>query len=178
MSVHLDHTIIPARDKRASADFLAMILGLEVSEPFGPFLPVETANGVKLDFIDADPERIDSRHYAFLVSEQDFDAIFGRIEEAGIDYFADPYHEQARGDQPPRRGPRDLLRRSRRPQPRAHHPPLRQRGVGTPPRIAAESLKAAQANFRNEIVSGRGGQQILQDDPSGNPIELFQPREA
>jgi hypothetical protein len=39
-------------------------------------------------------------------------------------------------------------------------------------------LKAAQANFRNEIVSGRGGQQILQDDPSGNPIELFQPREA
>ena len=95
MSVHLDHTIIPARDKRASADFLATILGLEVSAPFGPFLPVETTNGVKLDFIDADSERIDSRHYAFLVSEQDFDAIFGRIEEAGIDYYADPYHEQA-----------------------------------------------------------------------------------
>ena len=38
-----------------------------------------------------------------------------------------------------------------------------------------ESLRNAGARFRNEIVSGQGGQQILLDDPSGNPIELFQP---
>lgn len=38
-----------------------------------------------------------------------------------------------------------------------------------------EALRAAGATFRNEIVTGRGGQQILLEDPSGNPIELFQP---
>jgi catechol 2,3-dioxygenase-like lactoylglutathione lyase family enzyme len=37
------------------------------------------------------------------------------------------------------------------------------------------ALQAAGARFRNEIVTGRGGKQILLDDPSGNPIELFQP---
>ena len=93
MSIRFDHTIIPARDKRAAAEFLADILGLEVSEPFGPFIPVETANGVKLDFADAD--EVDPRHYAFLVSDEDFDAIFARVGEAGIEYFADPYHKQA-----------------------------------------------------------------------------------
>jgi catechol 2,3-dioxygenase-like lactoylglutathione lyase family enzyme len=38
-----------------------------------------------------------------------------------------------------------------------------------------EALRAAGASFRNEIVMGRGGRQILLEDPSGNPIELFQP---
>jgi catechol 2,3-dioxygenase-like lactoylglutathione lyase family enzyme len=93
MTVHFDHTIVPAHDKRAAAEFLAGILGLEVSAPFGPFIPVETANGVKLDFADAD--KVDGRHYAFLVSDEDFDAIFARIEAGGIDFFADPYHERA-----------------------------------------------------------------------------------
>lgn len=69
MPIQFDHTIIPAADKLASAEFLAAILGLEVSDPYGPFVPVETENGVKLDFIDSDGDRIDSRHYAFLVSE-------------------------------------------------------------------------------------------------------------
>jgi len=41
-----------------------------------------------------------------------------------------------------------------------------------------ERLRAAGLTFRNEIVSGPGGQQILIDDPSGNPIELFQPAGA
>jgi catechol 2,3-dioxygenase-like lactoylglutathione lyase family enzyme len=46
--------------------------------------------------------------------------------------------------------------------------------------IAAEveRLRAAGVHFRNEIVTGPGGQQILLDDPSGNPIELFQPAAA
>ncbi|HEV7899572.1 MAG TPA: VOC family protein [Planosporangium sp.] len=92
MSVQLNHTIVAARDKRASADFLATMLGLEVGAPFGPFLPVETSNGVTLDFMDSDAEPIASQHYAFLVSEEDFDAIFGRIKQAGIGFYADPGH--------------------------------------------------------------------------------------
>jgi catechol 2,3-dioxygenase-like lactoylglutathione lyase family enzyme len=95
MSVQLNHTIVAARDKKASADFLATILGLEVGAPFGPFLPVETSNGVTLDFMDSAPERITSQHYAFLVSDEDFDAIFGRIRQAGIAFYADPGHQQA-----------------------------------------------------------------------------------
>jgi catechol 2,3-dioxygenase-like lactoylglutathione lyase family enzyme len=95
MSVQLNHTIVAARDKKASAAFLATILGLVVGAPFGPFLPVETSNGVTLDFMDSDAEQIPSQHYAFLVSEEDFDAIFGRIERAGIAFYADPGHQTA-----------------------------------------------------------------------------------
>ena len=86
MAVQLNHTIVAARDKRASADFLATILGLRVGAPFGPFLPVETGNGVTLDFANSDAEQIPTQHYAFLVSEEEFDAIFGRIEQAGISW--------------------------------------------------------------------------------------------
>lgn len=84
-----------ARDKRASAEFLASILGLEVGPPFGPFIPVDTSNEVTLDFMDSDEEPIPSQHYAFLVSEDEFDAIFARIQQAGITYYADPGHSQA-----------------------------------------------------------------------------------
>ncbi|MGH3939445.1 MAG: VOC family protein [Pseudonocardiaceae bacterium] len=95
MSVELNHTIVAARDKAAAADFLATILGLTVGPPYGPFLPVETGNGVTLDFMDSDAEQISSQHYAFLVSEEDFDAIFARIQQAGIAFYADPGHHEA-----------------------------------------------------------------------------------
>lgn len=94
MAIELNHTIIAARDKNASAAFLAGILGLTVSPQFGPFIPVETGNHVTLDFMDSDAERIASQHYAFLVPEEEFDAIFGRIQEAGITYYADPGHNR------------------------------------------------------------------------------------
>ncbi|GAA3440978.1 VOC family protein [Planomonospora venezuelensis] len=94
MAVELNHTIVAARDKKASADFLAAVLGLEVGPPYGPFLPVGTANGVTLDFMDAGDGPITSQHYAFLVSEEEFDEIFARIREAGIAYYADPGHRQ------------------------------------------------------------------------------------
>jgi catechol 2,3-dioxygenase-like lactoylglutathione lyase family enzyme len=94
MSVQLNHTIVAARDKRAAADFLATILGLKVGPPYGPFLPVETSNGVTLDFADSHADKIASQHYAFLVSEEDFDAIFGRIQQAGIAFYADPGHRE------------------------------------------------------------------------------------
>lgn len=89
MSVELNHTIVAARDRRAAADFLAEVLGLAAPTPFGPFMVVEVANGVSLDFADADSE-VTPQHYAFLVSESDFDEIFGRIRARGLSYWADP----------------------------------------------------------------------------------------
>jgi catechol 2,3-dioxygenase-like lactoylglutathione lyase family enzyme len=80
------------RDQQASAEFLARLLGLRVGEPYGPFLPVETENGVKLDYLAAGAGSIAPQHYAFLVSEDDFDAVFTRIQETGIAYYADPHH--------------------------------------------------------------------------------------
>lgn len=90
MSVELNHTIVAARDRRASAEFLADVLGLEAPAPFGPFMVVELANGVSLDFAAADGE-ITPQHYAFLVSEADFDEIFGRIQARALPYWADPH---------------------------------------------------------------------------------------
>ena len=96
MAVHLNHTIVHSRDREAGAQFLSDILGLAPPKPFGPFLVVETANGVSLDFVGAD-EDIVSEHYAFLVSEAEFDQIFGRIRERGLDYWADP-HMRRKGE--------------------------------------------------------------------------------
>lgn len=94
MPVALDHTIVAAQDKQASAEFLAEIMGLEVGTPYGPFLPVTTGNGVSLDFMDTERHEIVPQHYAFLVSEQEFDAIFGRIQRSGIPYYAYPGHDR------------------------------------------------------------------------------------
>ncbi|MCA1671364.1 MAG: VOC family protein [Actinobacteria bacterium] len=89
MPVQLNHTIVSAHDSVASATFLAEILGLAAPTRFGPFMIVDTDNGVSLDFIDADGEIV-SQHYAFLISEEEFDQIFGRIRERGVSYWADP----------------------------------------------------------------------------------------
>lgn len=89
MSVELNHTIVIARDRQTSADFLAEVLGLGAPTPFGPFMVVEVANGVSLDFADADGE-VTPQHYAFLVSEPEFDEIFGRIQARDLPYWADP----------------------------------------------------------------------------------------
>ncbi|HYX33931.1 MAG TPA: VOC family protein [Oligoflexus sp.] len=89
MSVDLNHTIVHARDQRESATFMAEILGLPPPEPFYHFLVVRTANGVSLDFLATD-EEIQPQHYAFLVSEKEFDEIFGRIKQRGVPYWADP----------------------------------------------------------------------------------------
>ena len=94
MTVQLNHTIVAAHDKKASAQFLADILGLEPSPPFGPFIPVQIPNGVTLDYMETDGD-ITPQHYAFLVSEDDFDTIFGRIQDAGLTYWADPYHHRS-----------------------------------------------------------------------------------
>ena len=90
MPIELNHIIIPARDKQASAAFLAGILGLPVGQRWGPFIPMRVANGVTLDYADAN--EFHSHHCAFLVSDEEFDAAFGRIRDGGISYWADPAH--------------------------------------------------------------------------------------
>jgi catechol 2,3-dioxygenase-like lactoylglutathione lyase family enzyme len=93
MAVQLNHTIVSAHDKQASADFLAGILGLSTPAPFGPFVMVQTDNEVTLDFVDSAGEIV-PQHYAFLVSDGEFEEIFGRIREREISYWADPYHRE------------------------------------------------------------------------------------
>jgi catechol 2,3-dioxygenase-like lactoylglutathione lyase family enzyme len=92
MAIHLNHIIIPARDKQASASFLADILGVPVGAQWGHFIPVTVGNGVTLDYADA--TEFHGHHCAFLVSDAEFDAAFGRIRERGLDYWADPFHQQ------------------------------------------------------------------------------------
>jgi catechol 2,3-dioxygenase-like lactoylglutathione lyase family enzyme len=93
MAIELNHTIVPARDPEASAQFLASILGLEVDPPAAHFTPVTLTNRVTLDYDQASD--FGSHHYAFLVSEGEFDAAFARIQQSGITYYADPGCRQA-----------------------------------------------------------------------------------
>ncbi|MET0727453.1 MAG: VOC family protein [Acidimicrobiales bacterium] len=96
MAAQLNHTIVYAHDKEVSARFLSEILGLGDPVPFGPFLVVEADNSVSLDFIDVGADGdIPPQHYAFLVAEDEFDAIFGRIQERGLTYYADPGGREA-----------------------------------------------------------------------------------
>jgi catechol 2,3-dioxygenase-like lactoylglutathione lyase family enzyme len=89
MPVQLNHTIVWCRDQHRSAQFMSEVFGLPKADRFGPFLVVEMANGVSLDYHDVDGDIV-SQHYAFLVTEDEFDAIFGRVQERGLQYWADP----------------------------------------------------------------------------------------
>jgi catechol 2,3-dioxygenase-like lactoylglutathione lyase family enzyme len=100
MTISLNHTIVPAIDKQASAEFLARILGLEASPQWGPFVPVRVG-GVSLDFADAGllgTRQISPHHYAFLVGEDDFDQIFARIRDAGLAFYANPHEPKRPGE--------------------------------------------------------------------------------
>ena len=81
MPVQLNHTIVAARDRWTSARFLAGLLGRPAPTAYGPFAVVELDNGVSLDFMDEEP--VVPRHYAFLVSEDEFDEILRRIRDGG-----------------------------------------------------------------------------------------------
>lgn len=93
MAIQLNHTIVPARDARASATFLTEILGLNEPAQFGPFWTVALDNGVTLDYQHSDAA-MPIEHYAFLVSEREFDVIFSRIKERSLQYWADPMHSR------------------------------------------------------------------------------------
>ncbi len=86
MSIHLDHILIPVRDRVASAKLLASLLGVPWAEAgVGPFSPVYVNEGLTLDFDQAD-SAYPIQHYCFRVSEEEFEAILGRIRAAGIKY--------------------------------------------------------------------------------------------
>jgi len=88
MTLQLDHTIVPARDKVKAAEFIAEILGLEYRGTWGHFAPVKINDTLTLDFDNASDFR--SNHYAFLATDEEFDAILGRVQEAGVVYGSGP----------------------------------------------------------------------------------------
>lgn len=88
MTVKLNHTIVPARDPRASAHFLAEILELSVDSRLAHFTPIRLGNEVSLDYDQVD--EFEPHHYAFMVSEQEFDAALARIQHSGIAHYGDP----------------------------------------------------------------------------------------
>jgi catechol 2,3-dioxygenase-like lactoylglutathione lyase family enzyme len=93
MGAQLNHTIVWSRDPARSAQYLADMLGRPPPSRFGPFQVVELDNGVSLDFLQRDGD-IAPQHYAFLISEQDFDAVLGRIHERSLDHWADPARQR------------------------------------------------------------------------------------
>ena len=93
MPAQLNHTIVWCSDRHRSSAFLAEVLGLPPPRTFLHFEIVDAANGVSLDFMDH-PEPIDTQHYAFLVSDAEFDAGFERVKAKGLDYWADPARKQ------------------------------------------------------------------------------------
>lgn len=95
MAPRLNHTIVYVRDKHASATFFAEVLGLASPKAFYSFVVVEDGNGTGFDFLDT-ADAIQPQHYAFLVSESEFDAIFARLQSRNVPYWADP-HRQSEG---------------------------------------------------------------------------------
>ena len=85
----LNHTIVWCSDKQRSTDFLTDILGLPPARAFFHFLVVDLSNGVSLDYYQKDGS-VSPQHYAFLVSDEEFDAGFKRIKSQGLTYWADP----------------------------------------------------------------------------------------
>ncbi|OSC70139.1 glyoxalase [Streptomyces sp. BF-3] len=91
MSVELNHTIVHCKDNRESAEFFADLLDLTVGEEWGPFIPVVLANSVTLDFATIPAASITPQHYAFLISEAEFDSAFAKIQARRIEFYADPH---------------------------------------------------------------------------------------
>lgn len=89
MPIQLNHTIVFAKDKHASAEFLSQILGLPPPTSGGMFVVVKCDNGISLDYAEPGIE-FTPQHYAFLVGDKDFDGIFARVKERGLTYWADP----------------------------------------------------------------------------------------
>ena len=90
MTIELNHTIVPSRDKVASARFYREMFGFEYNGAMGHFEPVRIRNqGLTLDFDNR--ESFERHHYAFKVGEEEFDAIFARIEERKLIYGSGPF---------------------------------------------------------------------------------------
>jgi catechol 2,3-dioxygenase-like lactoylglutathione lyase family enzyme len=95
MAIKLNHTIVHSKDKHAAAQFFTALFGLSAPKAFYGFLDVDLGNEVTLAFLDAGDMDVQVQHYAFLVSEEEFDQIFGRIQARKMKYWADPGQTQA-----------------------------------------------------------------------------------
>jgi len=93
MTVTLNHTIIHVKDAAETARFVTEVLGLPAAKRLAHFTVVQVGE-TSLDLLESDGP-IASRHFAFLVSEAEFDAIFARIRARGLPYWADPFHKEA-----------------------------------------------------------------------------------
>ena len=93
MPAQLNHTIVWCHDRHRSSAFLAEMLGLPPPRTFLHFEIVDAANGVSLDFMEKDGP-IALQHYAFLVSDAEFDAGMQRIADKGLTHWADPARSQ------------------------------------------------------------------------------------
>ena len=105
MPITLNHTIVPSRDKEGSATFFARIFGLHYDGPVGPFAQVHVNPDLAFDWGNRDT--FESHHYAFLVSDQEFDEIFGRLKSESVRYGSEP-DAPANGEINTRRGGRGL----------------------------------------------------------------------
>jgi catechol 2,3-dioxygenase-like lactoylglutathione lyase family enzyme len=95
VAIRLNHTIVPARDGETSARWFADLFGMPAPSRFGHFWQVATANDVDLDFDTyGDDGSFTVQHYAFLVTEEEFDEIFGRIIERSMAHWADPFRKE------------------------------------------------------------------------------------
>ena len=122
MAIELNHTIVPSRDKEAGARFFARVFGLTYEGVHGHFAPVQVNDSLTLDFDDR--EEFEHHHYAFHVSEDDFDTIFTRIKSGGNSVGQRPPQPGGHGHQPPQGRPGRLLLRSRRTCSRVAYPNL------------------------------------------------------
>ena len=93
MSVELNHTIVHVKDRWAAARDVGGVLGLQEAQAYGPFAELKLGNAVSLDFMDTEGE-IHGQHYAFLVSEEEFDLVLGRLRDDGRTWWADPFKRQ------------------------------------------------------------------------------------
>ncbi len=89
MTIELNHTIVHVRDRWTAAREVAAVLGLPEPSAYGPFEVLELTNAASLDFMDTAGE-IHGQHYAFLVGDDEFDGVLGRLREAGRQWWADP----------------------------------------------------------------------------------------
>ena len=89
MTIELNHTIVPAHDNEASARFYRDLFGFEYDGPLGHFAPVRiSGQALTLDFDTS--TKFNRQHYAFKVSEEEFDEIFGRVQAQGLVYGSGP----------------------------------------------------------------------------------------
>ena len=173
MPVQLNHTIALATDPEASAALLSEMLGLGTPRRWGPFHEVQLDNGVTIDFLDSGGQPILGIHYAFLVTEAEFDEIFGRIKDRGTDYYADP-HKQQPGEINTNDGGRGVYWDAPR------------RALSRDPDGPLRRLARLSARDERDVVSeatepsrffdaATGGTMVLQLEPDGARFRILRP---